>query len=311
MSIESGDILDFRQLETFIEVVNSKSFSKAAGKLYLTQPTVTSHIQNLENELGTFLLNRSGKSITPTEAGELLYKYALNIINMRNMAKFDLGAHKGKVQGHLEISSSSIPRHYVLPFLLKQFTDKYPDVTFSLTDYDSKKVVDSIIDGMTDFGIIGAKFSSPQLEYIELMEDKLFAVVPYTKDYPWEEYHELDMNFLLENRLILREKGSGTRELLESKLKEQGHELDALNIVAYIEDIETIKKFIELGIGISFISERAIKREMDMSILKPYSVKGLDLRRKFYFVYHKKRLLSPLSQTFKDFVIEYISKSQL
>ncbi|SCG83119.1 LysR family transcriptional regulator [Proteiniborus sp. DW1] len=311
MRIESGDILDFRQLETFIEVVNRKSFSKAAQKLYLTQPTVTSHIQNLENELGTFLLNRSGKSVSPTEAGELLYKYALNIINMRNMAQFDLGAHKGKVQGHLEISSSSIPRHYVLPPLLKQFTDKYPDVTFTLSDFDSKKVVEGLLDGVTDFGIIGAKFPSPQLEYIELMEDKMYVVTPNTKDYPWEEYSELDMDFLLEKKIILREKGSGTRELLENKLKEQGLDLDTFNILAYIEDIETIKKFIELGIGISFISERAIKREMDLGILKPYNIKGLDLRRQFYFVYHKKRQLSPLSLTFRDFVIEYISKAQL
>jgi len=303
--------LDFRQLETFIEVVNRKSFSKAAQYLFLTQPTVTSHIQNLENELGTFLLNRSGKSISPTEAGELLYKHALNIINMRNMAQFDLDAHKGKIQGHLEISASSIPRHYVLPALIKQFTDKYPDVTFSLTDYDSKKVVEGIINGMTDFGIIGAKFPSPKLEYIDLMEDKLYIVVPNTKNYPWEKYHELDVNFLLKNKIILREKGSGTRELLEKKLTDLNLELDALNITAYIEDIETIKKFIELDIGISFISERAISREMDMNILKPYSIKGLDLRRKFYFVYHKKRQLSPLSMTFKDFVIEYISKIQL
>ncbi len=311
MSIESGDILDFRQLETFIEVVNRKSFSKAAQKLYLTQPTVTSHIQNLENEIGTFLLNRSGKSITPTEAGNLLYKYALNIINMRNMAEFDLGVYKGKIQGHLEISSSSIPRHYVLPLLLKEFTDKYPDVTFSLTDFDSKKVVEGIIDGVTDFGIIGAKYHSSQLEYIDLIEDRLFAVVPNNKDYPWEEYTELDFDFLLKNRIILREKGSGTRALLENKLKEKKLDLESFNIVAYIEDIETIKKFIELGIGISFISERAIKREKDMGILKPYSIKGLDLKRKFYFVYHKKRQLSPLSQTFKDFVIEYISTTPL
>lgn len=311
MRIESGDILDFRQLETFIEVVNRKSFSKAAQKLYLTQPTVTSHIQNLENELGTFLLNRSGKNISPTEAGELLYKYALNIINMRNMAQFDLGAHKGKVQGHLEISSSSIPRHYVLPPLLKQFTDKYPDVTFTLSDFDSKKVVEGLLDGVTDFGIIGAKFPSPQLEYIELMEDKMYVVAPNNKNYPWEEYSELDIDFLLERKIILREKGSGTRELLENKLKEQGLDLDAFSVLAYIEDIETIKKFIELGIGVSFISERAIKREVDLGILKPYSIKGLDLRRKFYFVYHKKRQLSPLSLTFRDFVIDYISKTQL
>lgn len=311
MRIESGDILDFRQLETFIEVVNRKSFSKAAQKLYLTQPTVTSHIQNLENELGTFLLNRSGKSISPTEAGELLYKYALNIINMRNMAQFDLGVHKGKVQGHLEISSSSIPRHYVLPPLLKRFTDKYPDVTFTLSDFDSKKVVEGLLDGVTDFGIIGAKFPSPQLEYIELMEDKMYVVAPNTEDYPWEEYSELDIEFLLDKKVILREKGSGTRELLENKLKELGLDLDAFSILAYIEDIETIKKFIELGFGVSFISERAIKREMELGVLKPYSIKGLDLKRKFYFVYHKKRQLSPLSLTFRDFVIEYISNAHL
>lgn len=308
MSIESGDILDIRQLETFIEVVNRKSFSRAAQKLYLTQPTVTSHIQNLENELGTILLNRSGKNITPTEAGNLLYKYALNIVNMRNMAQFDLGVYKGKIQGHLEISSSSIPRHYVLPFLLKEFTNKYPDVTFSLTDYDSKNVVDGIIDGVTDFGIIGAKFHSSQLEYIDLIEDRLFAVVPNNNNYPWKEYHEVDIDFLMSNKIILREEGSGTRILLENKLKEINLDLDSLNVAAYVEDIEAIKKFVELGIGISFISERAIKREMDLGVLKPYSIKGLDLNRKFYFVYHKKRQLSPLSLTFRDFVIEYISK---
>lgn len=299
--------MDFRQLETFIEVVNRKSFSKAAQKLYLTQPTITSHIQNLENELGTILLNRSGKNITPTEAGSLLYKHALNIINMRNMAQFDLGVYKGKIQGHLEISSSSVPKHYVLPFLLKEFTNKYPEVTFTLTDYDSEKVVESIIDGITDFGIIGAKFNSPQLEYIDLIEDRLVAVVPNNKNYPWKEYEELPIDFILNNKMILRESGSGTRMLLENKLKEKKIDLNSLNIVAYIEDIETIKKFVELGVGVSFISERAIKKEVDMGILKPYYIKGLNLKRKFYFVYHKKRQLSPLSQTFRDFIIESIS----
>ncbi|TAH63939.1 MAG: LysR family transcriptional regulator [Gottschalkiaceae bacterium] len=299
--------MDFRQLETFIEVVNRKSFSKAAQKLYLTQPTITSHIQNLENELGTILLNRSGKNVTPTEAGSLLYRHALNIVNMRNMAQFDLGVYKGKVQGHLDISSSSIPKHYVLPYLLKKFTSKYPDVTFSLTDYDSEKVVEGIIDGITDFGIIGAKFNSPQLEYIDLIEDRLVAIVPNNKDYPWKEYEELPIDFLLNKKIILRESGSGTRILLQKKLLEKDLDLDSLNIVAYIEDIEAIKKFVELGVGISFISERAIKKEVSMGLLKPYYIKELDLKRKFYFVYHKKRQLSPLSQTFRDFVIESIS----
>ncbi|AFS78001.1 HTH-type transcriptional regulator, LysR family [Gottschalkia acidurici 9a] len=300
--------MDFRQLETFIQVVKLKSFSKAAQKLYLTQPTITSHIQNLENELGTILLNRSGKSISPTGAGDLLYKYALNIVNMRNMAQFDLGVYKGRIQGHLEISISSIPRHYVLPVLLKDFINKYPDVTFSITDYDSKNVVDSIIEGDTDFGIIGADFNSPHLEYIKLIDDELCLITPNNNDYPWDNYTELDPQFLLNEKIILREKGSGSRHLIETQFEENNIDIEDLKVIAYIDDNDAIKRFVEMGLGVSFTSEKSIRREVEMGLLKPFSIKGFELKRTFYFVYHKKRQLSPLSKTFKDFVVEYIDK---
>jgi len=301
--------LDFRQLETFLEVVKLKSFSKAAQKLYLTQPTVTSHIQNLENEIGTLLINRFGKRISTTDAGNLLYKYALDIINIRDMAQFDLGLFNGKIQGHLEISSSSIPRQYVLPLILEKFNKKYPDVTFSLTDNDSKMVIDSIVDGETDFGIVGAKYNSVHLEYIDLIEDNLILVVPNNNKYAFDDYEELDKKFLLKEKIILREKGSGTRLLIENQLKKNHINLESLNIIGYINDTETIKRFIELGIGISFISERAVKREIAMGVLKPCTIKDFTLKRKFYFVYHKNRQLSPLSETFKNFVIEFIGKN--
>lgn len=299
-------VLDFRQLETFIQVIKLKSFSKAAEKLYLTQPTITSHIQNLENELGTVLLNRSGKCITPTGAGNLLYKYALNIVNMRNMAQFDLGVYKGRIQGHIDISISSIPRHYVLPLLLKDFINKYPDVTFSITDYDSKDVIDSIVDGDTDFGIVGAKYSSTHLEYTELINDNLVVITPNNIDYPWDNYEELDAEFLLKEKLILREKGSGTRRLIEGELKEIDIDIDDLNVIAYIDDTDAIKRFVEIGIGISFASEVAVQREVEMGLVKAFLIKNLNLSRVFYFVSHKKRQLSPLSKTFKDFVIDRI-----
>lgn len=303
-------VLDFRQLETFIQVVKLKSFSKAAQQLYLTQPTITSHIQNLESELGTILLNRSGKSISPTGAGKLLYKYALNIINMRNMAQFDLGVYKGKIQGHLDISISSIPRHYVLPSLLKDFMSKYPEVTFSITDYDSKNVFDSIIEGNTDFGIVGTYFKSPNLEYIDLINDELCVITPNNSDYPWENYSELDSEFLINEKIISREKGSGTRSLIESQFIENGIDYDSLKIIAYVDDTDAIKRFVELGIGISFTSKKAIKREVDMGLLKCFTIKGFELKRMFYFIYHKKRQLSPLSKTFKDFVVEYVENNQ-
>ena len=132
-------------METFVGVCKFKSFSKAADKLYITQPTVTSHIQNLEKELGTVLINRCGKNMSLTQAGSMLFKYAVDIIYTCEMAKFDLNSYRGKINGHLDISSSSVPRQYILPRILNEFISIYPDVTFSLKDKDSKQVVKNIL----------------------------------------------------------------------------------------------------------------------------------------------------------------------
>ncbi len=305
---ESGDIMDFRQLETFIEVVNLKSFSKAAKKLFLTQPTVTNHIQSLEKELGTPLINRSCKDISVTKAGNILYSHALSIINIRDSAEFELNMYKGNVEGHLEISSSSIPKQYVLPYILKAFVDKYPKVTFSITHNDSKQVVENIKDGYIDFGIVGAKYNSNNLQYLNLIKDKLVIVTPNNKNYPWNPFEKLDLNFLLGEKVILREEGSGSRYLVEKILTENNFDIKCLDVIACIEDNETIKKFVQLGMGISFISQMAIKKEIKEKTLKAFSLKDIKLTRDFYFVYHKKRHLSPLAQTFRNFVINYIDE---
>lgn len=291
-----------------MEVVNLKSFSKAAEKMFLTQPTVTNHIQNLENELGTVLINRSSKKIVITDAGNILYKYALDIINLRNTAKFQLNTYKGKIQGHLDISASSIPKQYVLPHILNKFISHYPDVTFSITHNDSKKVVQRIEKGYTDFGIVGAKYESNSLEYIDLLEDNLIAIAKNCDTYNFPDYSEVDMDYALNQNLILREEGSGSRLLFERELAKRNMSLKSLNVVSYIEDNETIKKFVELGLGISFISEIAVKQEIEEKKLKPFYIKGLNLKRKFYFVYHSSRHLSPLAQRFKEFVKENVSE---
>ncbi len=298
--------MDFRQLETFIEVANLKSFSRAAEKLYITQPTVTNHIQNLEKELGTILINRSGKNISLTEAGKLLYKYAVNIINCCEMAKFDLASYKGRIQGHINIYSSSVPRKYILPNIITKFFNKYPDVTFSILDEDSKKVVNSIINGDTDFGIVGAKYPHNNLDYIELMKDKLLIITPNNSKFNKPNYSILTLDEIRDQNLLLREEGSGTRNLLEDKLYNVGTSIDDFNIVAYIEDTETIKELVHLGTGISFISEKAVIDDIKLNKYKVYYLKDIDLSRKFYFVYHNKRQLSPLNETFKNFVLDYI-----
>lgn len=310
--MESGDyILDLRQLETFIQVANSKSFSRAAEKLYITQPTVTNHVQNLEKELGTLLINRSGKNISLTDAGSLLYKYAINIVNSCEMAKFDLASYKGKIQGHVSIYSSSVPRKYILPNMIHDFLSIYPDVSFTLADNDSKNVTTSIIEGDTDFGIVGAKYSSNNLNYIDLMEDRLLLITPNNATFNKPNFSTLKLKDILKENILLREEGSGTRNLLENELKKNKLSINNLNIIAYIEDTETIKELVSLGSGVSFISEKAIQEDIKRERYKAFYIEDFNLCREFYFVYHNKRQLSPLNETFKNFVLEYIQKSNI
>ncbi len=302
--------MDIRQLETFIEVVNLKSFSNAADKLFITQPTVTNHIQNLEKELGVILINRSGKNISLTEAGSLLYKYAIDIINSCDMAKFDLLSHKGKIQGLIPIYSSSVPRKYILPSIIYKFSQKYPDVKFSLSDNDSKNVINSILNAESDFGIVGAKFDHNNLSYINLMDDELVMIAPNNDSFTLENYSNLSLDSILDNKIIIREEGSGTRNILENQFSKNNISMNKLKILAYIEDTETIKELVKLGSGISFVSKRSIEKEVNNGQLKAFYVDKLNLNREFYFVYHSKRQLSPLNETFKNFILDYLNNSQ-
>lgn len=298
--------MDFRQLETFVEVVKLKSFSKAAGKLFLTQPTVTNHIQNLEKELGTLLINRFGKEFNLTDAGNLLYKYAINILNTCEMAKFDLASYQGKIQGHLHILSSSVPRKHLLPSIIKDFIYSYPDVTFTLGDKDSKEVIKGILDGENDFGILGAKYPSNNINYIDLMEDRLVLITPDSCKYPCENFTYINKEILYDDNILFREEGSGTRALIEDVFEKAKFPISKLKITAYIEDTETIKELVALGIGISFISENSVRNDLLLKKYKVFYIDGLDFRRNFYFAFHKNRQLSPLSETFKNHILKYI-----
>ncbi len=303
--------MDFRQLETFVEVAKLKSFSKAAEKLYITQPTVTNHIQNLEKELGTLLINRLGKTITLTHAGNILYNYAVNILNTCDKAKFDLATYKGKIQGHIQIYSSSVPRNYLLPKIISSFLKFYPDVTFTIGDGDSKNVVSSILDGETDFGILGAKYSSNSLKYINLMDDELLLITPNNDEFPYENYSFIDKEVLFKVRFIIREDGSGTRALVEDVLQKSNIPLDKINIIGIIEDSNTIKELVSLGVGVSFFSKRAIKSDLELGRFKAFYIKDLKFIREFYFAYHKNRQLSPLNEKFRDFMLNYIKDQEI
>lgn len=293
--------MDFKQLESFVTIAKVKSFSKAADKLFLTQPTISNHIHNLEKELGTALFNRTNKNITLTNAGEILFKYAVSILNKRDHAFFSLNAYKGKIEGVLEIASSSIPEQYYLTDIMCDFNHKYPDVKYSLMKYDTKKVIDKLNLGEIDFGIVGARKDGSQLDYIEIMDDEIVLVAPTST---FEKLPSIQIKALADLPLIMREDGSGTRTVVEQALKAAGVGTGELNIVAEIESTETIKRLVSKGLGLSFVSKKAVEAEVQNGQMKILKVDELTINRNFYFVYHTKRVLSPLSEAFKNFILE-------
>jgi len=298
--------LDFKQLESFVMLAKLRNFSKAAEKLYLTQPTISNHINNLERDLDTLLFNRSNKKVSLTQAGEILLNHALSILNERDQALFSLGQFQGEIIGTLEIASSSIPERYLLTELLCKFSEAYPNVQYNILRFDTKQVIDKLLSGEVDFGIVGSKREKSQLIYKEIFDDEIVLIAPPQGKY--KKIKSLAPASLYDYRMILREEGSGTRKTMEEQLKNNELDPAKLNVVAYMENTETIKEVVKKGMGMSFVSKRAVLDELNSGELIEIQVDGMHMERSFYFVFHKKMMLSPLSDKFKDFVLKAIKK---
>lgn len=297
--------MEFNQLESFLAIIRYKSFSKAAKELYLTQPTISNNIQNLENELKTTLLDRRSKTITLTDSGKALYEYAIELINIRDQAKFNIIEYSNTIEGEIEISSSTIPEQYILPYIIRDFTSLYPGISFSVNHKSSRDIIDDILEGKQNFGIVGAKYNSRVLEYIDFYKDKLVLAVPNNYKYPLSSDDFLDIDVLFSEKFLFRKEGSGTRLFIEKCLCENNISMDDLNILYSIDSNEMIKKMISLGLGVSFVSEVALQNEIALRQIKPFKIKGLNLERDFYFVYNKHKTLSPIVEIFRDFIRDW------
>lgn len=296
--------MDLKQLEVFVAVVKHQSFSKASRELFLTQPTVSAHIQNLENELETVLVNRSNKTITLTESGKILYEHAIYILNNCKKAIYDIKEYSGKIEGLIDIACSSIPETYLLPGFMKSFSNTYPDVKFSISHYDSRFAISEILDERISFGFVGSKISNPQIKYVNLIDDNLVLITP--PDLEIENVDgEIDMSALYDFNFIMRKEGSGTRDLIFKTLKKAGFSTAKLNILAHVESNESIKEMVRQGLGVSFISQISAEEYIKSGKLKSYKIKNLDFARKFYFIYSKKKTFTPLENKFLNELCEY------
>ena len=297
--------MNLKQLEAFVQVAEGGSFSKAAKKLYLTQPTISAHIASLEKELNVRLFVRNTKEVSLSEDGKDLYKYARQMVDLEKKIDERFGTREEGGKHCITIAASTIPAQYLLPKVLMRFNEKYPEEQLKIMETDSAKVVTQIVEHMADVGFTGTVLEKKHCKYMPFYKDELVIITPNTEKYQKLKDHMTDdISWLLEEHVILREEGSGTRKEAEKQLKQAGVDLSDLDIIASIENQETIKKSVRQGMGISILSKLATADEAEAGYVLAFPIPKADKGRDINLVYNKNYQLSRSAERFIKVVKE-------
>ena len=277
--------MNLKQLDAFVQVSESGSFSKAAKELFLTQPTISAHISSLEKELNVRLFIRNTKEVSLSDDGKDLYRYAKQITDLEKAIeeRFYMDSDDGK--HFITIAASTIPAQYLLPKVLMCYRERYPKEQIKIMETDSSEVVTQVVDHMVDVGFTGTVLEKKHCKYIPFYKDELAVITPDTPEYRiLKEQNRDDIDWIKRKPLILREEGSGTRKEAEKQLKNAGISMEDLDIVASIANQETIKKSVKQGMGITVLSRLAAEDEDGLLI---FPIPGADEGRDINLVYNK------------------------
>lgn len=299
--------MEFKQLEAFAAVVEYNSFSEAARRLYLTQPTISAHIRSLEAELNSRLIIRTTKKITITARGYQLYDCAIQMLNMRNNLIEEFTGTRKKI---IDIGVSSIPSSYLLPELLCAFGRQVENVFFHSWQSDSAGAIQKVLDGSVDLSLTGQAADEESCCSIPFCQDSLVIAAP--ADSHFRKLHGQSPTFrdFLNEPFLLRETGSGTRREMDKFLESQGLSSSSLNVIARMNDLESIKKSIVNGLGISILSARSVLDLQKTGQILLFPLEESAQKRTFYIVYSKNRILKPHVKQFIHFVQEYYKETE-
>lgn len=294
--------MNLKQLEAFARVAEAKSFSEAAKILYLTQPTVSAHVASLEKELGVCLLMRSTKEVSLTEEGEILYDYAMQMLELEQQIRERFGSRK-KEGAVLRIAASTIPSQYLLPEIMVRFRERYPGVRLRVMETDSAGAVEQILSRRADIGFAGTVLEEKQCVYIPFYQDELVVIIP-GEGLEGPESAAETAAWIRRMPVILREEGSGTRKEAQRLLRQMGIELSELNIVASIQNQETIKRSVRNGMGISILSRLAAEDEIRSGGLRAVPLGETGGKRNINLVFDRRSLHSTEAEKLIDLVKE-------
>ncbi|MBT9779504.1 LysR family transcriptional regulator [Clostridium sp. MCC353] len=301
--------MNLKQLEAFVCVTEVKSFSKAAKKLYLTQPTISAHINSLEKELGRKLFIRTTKDVFLSADGQRLYEKARQMLQLEKSIWRDFEEKENPEKRKMIVGASTVPGQYILPQALSLFCQNYPENELQLLEADSEAVIRMILDGEIEVGFTGTKIENASCVYEPFYSDRLVLITPNQEEYRQFKGDGYPLEQLYQEKMIVREDGSGTRKETEQFLKDEGIDTEKLHVVATISNQETIKKSVGSGMGVSIISSAAVEDYVQQGLVLKFHLGGKDVCRKLYMVWNRNRKPGMAARTFLQFVrdlYEYI-----
>ena len=285
--------MTLKQLEAFVRIANNKSFTLAAKELFITQPTVSAYINNLEEELGARLFDRTTKEVQLSEEGDSIYLYAKEILELADkiQSSFSVNEDDNKLR-QVVISTSSIPGQFLVPEILAAFKKKFPEVDFKVRETDSEGVVEDITNHMADIGLAGTEINSNKCNFIPFYDDELILVTENSEKYRKIKETATNLNWIKNEDFIMRESGSGTRREAVKLLESHGISQNELKISATFGKTVTVVKSVVNGLGIAMMSRLAVTGEIERGELLEFKLSKDGGYRKLYMVTEKKNKIS-------------------
>ncbi|MBL7166480.1 MAG: LysR family transcriptional regulator [Dehalococcoidales bacterium] len=286
-------------LRTYLEVIRLGNFSEVARKLSISQPAVSFQIQKLEQDLGVRLIDRSKKAVTMTEAGKRLLRFAESVEEERGQLRHDIDQLREEVTGNLVVTASTIPGEFLLPSILSEFKALHPAIRAQVVISDSLTVISGVRDGSYDVGFCGLAPEGQELESFKTAEDEIVLIV--FPEHPFAERREVSPAELEGEPLIFREETSGTQQSLQTLLSKSGLDLSKWVPNLLLGTTQAVVSAVEARAGIAFVSNLAIKKSLALDLVKAVKVEGLTLKRDFFCIYRKERIVSRLLEEFITF----------
>ena len=286
--------MDERRLEVFVAVARHLSFSRAAVELHLSQPAVSQSVAALESECGAALIDRNRRSVRLTAAGRALLAGAEDLLRGMRELRGAVHAAQGDIAGDLAVAASLTIGEYVLPAVLGRFAHAYPRVSVRLAVENTERVALALLGGRADLGFVEGPVPAAGLSIHALREDELVVVA--APGHPWARLTHVPLEALLGEPIILREAGSGTRQVMEEHLRTAGADPAGLRVIMELGGIEAVKGAVESGAGVSIVSRSAVDKELRLESLIARPVRGLPMRRTLAAVLAQDRAALPAAQ---------------